>query len=365
MIKVEAQSYLNSIKSYKPGKDKIAGSDKKVIKLSSNENALGCSKVAKESYEEHASDVFRYADGACTNLRKAIAEKYEINSDNIVCGAGSDEILYMLASAYAGKGDEVIHSKHGFLMYNISAKRVGANTVVVKEKDLKTDIDGVISAVNDKTKIIFLANPNNPTGSYLTNNEVQKLINNVPKNVLIVFDHAYDEFVIGLDGYPNAIKLVQENENVVMTRTFSKIYGLASLRIGWCYANDAIIDVLNKVRGPFNVGGPAQFAAEAAVRDDEFLQKSLDHNNKWLVKFFEAASGYVKVKALPSVANFILFDFGSVDEAKKANDKFVQNNVIVRQMDSYFLPNCLRITIGSDEENSLVLDILKEIDKES
>ncbi len=362
MDKVKAHSYLEDIKSYKPGKDKIEGSDKKVIKLSSNENALGTSNAAKKAYQEHVDDVFRYADGSCTALREAIAKKYKINADNIVCGAGSDEIIYMLASAYAGKNDEIIYSKHGFLMYAISAKRVGAKAIAVAEKDLKADVDAIIRSVDSKTKIIFIANPNNPTGSYLSGQEVQRLIDGVPKNVLIVLDHAYDEFVDDVKDYPNAIKLVKENENVVMTRTFSKIYGLASLRIGWCYASDAITDILNKVRGPFNVGGPAQVAAKAALEDESFTQKSLKHNSKWLKKFFAEASNYSNIKAYPSIANFILFDFGSNENAIKANKIFADEGVVVRQMDAYLLPSCLRITIGSDKENELVLEILSKID---
>ncbi len=363
MKKVKAHPYLSDINSYKPGKDKIEGSKKKVVKLSSNENALGCSKKAEKAYQEHSKEVFRYADGACVELREAIAKKHQVNAGNIVCGAGSDELLYMLASAYAGKGDEVIYSRHGFLMYAICAKRVGARPVAVDEVDLKADIDGIINAVNDKTKIIFLANPNNPTGSYLDEAEIQKLIDGVPKDVLIVLDHAYDEFASGTKGYPDAIKFVQKNENVVMTRTFSKIYGLASLRIGWCFAGDEVVDVLNKVRGPFNVGGPAQKAARAAVEDGEFLQESLKHNNKWLKRFFDEALGYKKIKLWPSIANFILFDFGSNEGAIKANEEFLENGVVTRQMEAYLLPNCLRITIGNDEENELVLRILKKIDK--
>lgn len=360
--KVKAHSYLNQIESYKPGKSLIEGKETSAIKLSSNENALGSSKNAILSYEKHDKDVFRYADGSCSALRKAIAKKYEIAAEDIVCGAGSDEVLYLLASAYAGEGDEIIHSKHGFLMYDISARRVGATPISVPEKNLKTSVEAIITAISGKTKIIFLANPNNPTGSYLTNDEVKKLIDNTPKNVLIVFDHAYDEFVSDVSDYPNAIKLVQKNDNVVMTRTFSKIHGLASLRIGWCYSNREIADVLNKARGPFNVGGPAQVSAKAAIEDENFVTESLAHNNKWLKKIFEEASGYKNIKALPSVANFILFDFNSEEGAKKANEKFSENNIIVRQVGSYFLPNCLRITIGTDQENEFVLKILAQLD---
>ncbi len=362
--KVQAHSFLRDIKSYKPGKDKIEGvQNLKITKLSSNENPLGSSKAAIEAYKDHGSDLPIYADGACTNLRQKIAEKYNIDSEKIVCGAGSDEILYMLASAYAGIGDEVIHSKHGFLMYGISAKRVGAAVVIVDEKNLKADIDAIIKAVSDETRMIFLANPNNPTGSYLTNDEVEKLIKNVRQDVLIVLDHAYDEYVIDKKDYPDAIKLVNENKNVVMTRTFSKIHGLASLRIGWCYADEEIIDILNKVRGPFNVGGPAQVAAAKAIEDQEFMINSAQHNLKWLKKYYDIVENLDNIKAYDSVANFILFDFGSEEKAELANEEFLKEGVIVRKVAAYFLPSCLRITVGSDEDNEKVIDILLKINE--
>ncbi len=364
-VKPQAHNYLKDIKSYKPGKDRIEGvqEDVKVIKLSSNENPLGSSLKAITDYKEHAGDLPIYADGACTNLRQKIAQKYNIDSAKIVCGAGSDEILYMLASAYAGVGDEVIHSKHGFLMYGISAKRVGASVVVVDEKNLKADVDEIIAAVTDKTKIIFLANPNNPTGSYLTNNEVEKLINNIRQDVLIVLDHAYDEYVIDKKDYPDAIRLVNENKNVIMTRTFSKIHGLASLRIGWCYADVEVIDVLNKVRGPFNVGGPAQVAAAKAITDEDFMRNSAEHNLKWLDKYFDFCQGLNNIKAYDSVANFILFNFGSEKNAEIANEEFLKNGVIVRKVAAYLLPDCLRITVGSDQDNEKVIKLLKQIDQ--
>lgn len=362
--KVKAHSYLRDIKSYKPGKDSIDGEQNIVVtKLSSNENPLGSSLGAVNAYKNHGSDLPVYADGACVNLRKKIAKKYNIDSERIVCGAGSDEILYMLASAYAGIGDEVIHSKHGFLMYGISAKRVGANVIIVDEKDLKVDVDAIIEAVTSKTKMIFLANPNNPTGSYLANNEIDRLVKNIRKDVLIVLDHAYDEYVIDKEDYPDAIKTVEENENVVMTRTFSKIHGLASLRIGWCFAHKEVIDVLNKVRGPFNVGGPAQVAAAVAIEDQEFMTNSAEHNLKWLEKYFDVCQKFDNIKAYDSVANFILFDFGSQKNAELANEEFLKEGVIVRKVAVYLLPRCLRITIGNNEDNEKVINILSRINK--
>ncbi len=361
---IKAHEYLNEIEIYKPGKAAIAGnSTREIIKLSSNENALKSSKKAIAAYKNHASEVFRYADGSCTILRDALARKFGVDSEKIVCGAGSDEILALLTSAFASAGDEIIYSKHGFLMYPISAKRVGAKAVVVEEKNLKADVDAILAAITPKTKMIFIANPNNPTGSYLKAKEIDKLINAVPKSVLIVLDHAYDEFAQGLKDYPDAIKLTNENANVVMTRTFSKIYGLASLRIGYSYSSKEIASALNKMRGPFNVGGPAQAAAVAALEDVAFFKKSLKHNKKWLKIFFKEIAAFSNIKAHPSIANFILLDFLSEEKCRKANAMLLEAGFILREMGAYHLPNCLRMTIGTNAENESILGVLRNIDK--
>ncbi len=356
-MKPQAHPYLLEIETYKPGKAKIG--EKKAVKLSSNENALGSSPKAIEAFKNHVSEIMRYADGSCSILRQALAIKNNIDAERIVCGAGSDEILAFLTSAFAGIGDEIIYSEHGFLMYPISAKRVGAKAVKVKEKNLKTDIDAVISAITSKTRIIFIANPNNPTGSYLNQFEIEKLINHTPKNILIVLDHAYEEFAEASD-YPSAIELVNQHENVVLTRTFSKIYGLASLRIGWSYSSFEIAEILNKVRGPFNVGGPAQVAATAALEDVDFFQKSKNHNRKWLEILFQEFSKLNSIKAHSSIANFILLDFGNLESCKKANELLLSEGIILREMHAYGLENCLRLTIGTEEENLRVLKILKD-----
>ncbi|MBM3579675.1 MAG: histidinol-phosphate transaminase [Alphaproteobacteria bacterium] len=356
-MKLLAHPYLSQIENYVPGKAKLGS--QKVIKLSSNENALGASPRAVEAYKNHGEKIFRYADGSCTDLREALACKNKISSERIVCGAGSDEIIALLTQAFAGAGDEIIYSEHGFLMYPISALRVGAKPVKVKEKNLCADVDALLAAITPKTKIIFLANPNNPTGSYLSKSEIDRLIAGIPKNILLVLDHAYEEFVDAVD-YPNAIELVNKYENVVVTRTFSKIYGLASLRIGWCYSSSYIAEILNKIRGPFNVGGPAQAAAVAALGDEEFLQASKAHNQKWLKIFFDELAGHSKIKAWPSVANFILLDFGSAEKCQKMNQKLLDEGIILREMSGYGLQNCMRATVGTDEEN-LKLLILTQI----
>ncbi len=357
---VKAHSYLNKIANYIPGTSKIKGAEK-IIKLSSNENALECSNKAIESYKKHSSELFRYADGSCNELRQAIATKHNINSEQVVCGAGSDEIISLITLAFAGIGDEIIYSEHGFLMYPISANKVGANAIKAKEIGLKTNIEAVLSAITSKTKIIFIANPNNPTGSYLNKDELQELINKVPQHIVIVLDNAYEEFVIA-DDYPQTLHLIDNHPNLIITKTFSKIYGLASLRLGWSYSSLEIATVLNKVRGPFNVGGPAQYSAIEALQDKEFIDKSINHNQKWLKIFFAEIAKFSNIKAYPAVANFILLDFLKPEICQKANEILLQNHIILREMVAYNLPQCLRMTIGKDWENEQLLKILTTID---
>ncbi len=356
-MKLIAHPYLFEIDNYKPGKARVE--NQKVIKLSSNENALGASPKAIEAYKNYVEQVFRYADGSCCDLRNSIADKNGIDAERIVCGAGSDEILAFLTAAFAKAGDEIIYSQYGFLMYPISAKRVGAKAIAVKENNLKSDVEAILASITKRTKIIFIANPNNPTGSYLNKAQIEKLINGVPKNILIVLDNAYEEFVDEAD-YPNAIELVNSNENVVMTRTFSKIYGLASLRIGWCYSSKYVSEVLNKVRGPFNVGGPAQVAAIAALQDDDFFEASKNHNKKWLKILFAEFAKIDGLKTYPSIANFILLDFGNSEICQKVNESLLKKGVIFREMTAYGLPTCLRMSIGTDEENLVALQLIKD-----
>lgn len=357
-MKPTALKFLEDIKNYKPGRSKVEGSAKKIIKLSSNENALGTSPKALREYKKHSKSILRYASGDCFELRNAIAKKHKIDPERIVCGAGSDEILSLITQGYAGQGDEIIYSEHGFLMYPISAKRVGATPVAAKEKDLKTDIEAILKLINKRTKIIFIANPNNPTGSYLNKKEIDRLIKETPKNVLIVLDHAYDELVTA-DDYPDAIKLTSKHPNVIVTRTFSKIYGLASLRIGWCYASEEITNILNKVRGPFNVSGAAQSAALAAIADNRFLKKSQQHNRNWRQIISDELSQLDGVKVYPSQGNFILIDFLSDKKAQEVNSKLLEQGIILREVAAYNLPTCLRMTIGTEKENVTTLNALK------
>ena len=358
----QALGYLNAIENYVPGKAKIGNKNQKFLKLSANENALGASKIAIKAYIEHSENIFRYADGSCSDLREKIAQKNNIDASQIVCGAGSDELISLLTSAFCKEGDEVIYSEYGFLMYPISAKRVGANPIKVKEKNYRSDVHEILNSVTKKTKIIFIANPNNPTGSYLRKDEIDFLVKNLDKNILLILDQAYEEFVT-VNDYPQAIDIVKNNANVVMLRTFSKIYGLASLRIGWCYCHEKIAEILHKIRGPFNVSGPAQACAIACLDDDDFLEKSRQHNQKWLDIYKSEIANLKNLIAHEALANFILLDFLNEKNCQNAQKIFLENNIILREMSAYSLNNCLRLTIGKDQENHQVLEILKQISK--
>jgi histidinol-phosphate aminotransferase len=358
----KAKSYIENISPYKQGKSNTGKIDEsKIIKLSSNENALKSSPEAISSYNNHKNKLSYYADGNCLSLRKAIASKHNINADNIVCGAGSDEIISLLVQSFAGEGDEIIYSNHGFLMYPISAQKFGAKAISAPETNLTANIDNILNIISDRTKMIFIANPNNPTGSYINKVQIEKLISKTPKDVIIVLDLAYAEFVqLSEEEYPDVTKLVEAHDNVVMTRTFSKIYGLASLRLGWSYSCEYIAQTLNKSRGPFNVSGAAIEAGIGAIKDDEFIRKSVTHNDKWLEILRDELKA-INIKTHPSIANFILIDFEDKIKCQNANKHLLENGVILREMTSYKLPNCLRMTIGTESENLTTIKLLKEI----
>lgn len=343
------------IQPYKGGLSK-SGNAQKTIKLSSNETQLGASPKAIAAYKNMADKLERYPDGGASILREAIATTYSLDADKIVCGAGSDEIISFLCLAYAGAGDEVIYTEHGFLMYKIYTLGVGATPVSVPEKDLKTNVDNILNAVSEHTKIVFIANPNNPTGSYIARDEIIRLRTGLPSDVLLVLDGAYAEYV-SEDDYTAGADIVDMGNNTVMTRTFSKIYGLASLRIGWGYCPANIADILNRVRGPFNVSSPAIAAAAAAVQDVEFTQKAKAHNDKALA-YMAGELEKLGLKPHPSVGNFILIGFENETQANAAYEYLMQDGIIVRPVVNYGLAECLRITIGLDEDNKAVIDSL-------
>jgi len=280
-------------------------------------------------------------------------------AEQIVCGAGSDELIGLLVHAYAGAGDEVLISEHGFLMYKIYAQSNGATVVAAKEKNLRTDVDAMLAAVTDRTKIVFVANPNNPTGSYLNSTEMAKLHAGLPKHVILAIDGAYAEYP-SVPDYTDGSELVAKHDNVVMLRTFSKIYGLSSLRLGWCYAPAAIADVLNRIRGPFNVSTPATLAGIAAIEDISYANASRTFNNRELAKL-EGGLRALGLVVHPSIANFVLVEFSKDKHtAADASAYLMERGLIVREVANYGLPHCLRITVGLEEDNQAVLTTLKD-----
>jgi histidinol-phosphate aminotransferase len=345
-----------NIDPYIPGRSRAQGQGP-VYKLSSNETPLGPSPKALNAFQ-NVRGLELYPDGSAMLLRKAIADTYQLDYERIVCGNGSDDLLHLLAAAYIGPGDEGIFTEHGFLVYKIAILAAGGTPVIAPEKNLVTDVDAILARFTAKTKIIYIANPNNPTGTYISKSEIDRLHKNIPSHVLLVIDGAYSEYVEEND-YSDGIEFVKKFENVIVTRTFSKIHGLASLRIGWMYASSAICQTINRIRGPFNLNGPALLAGSAAITDAEHINASIKHNSYWLKWMTEKVSelGY---KVTPSVANFILIHFENIHQAQKADDFLNQNNLIVRALSSYGLPECLRVTIGSEEANNRFIEILSK-----
>ncbi len=346
------------IAPYVPGKAGAKG--QKVHKLSANENPLGASPAAIEAYRSAANALEFYPDGAAHELREAIANRYGLKAENIVCGAGSDEILQLLAHAYLGPGDEAVYSQYGFLVYPIAIASNGATAMVARESHLTTDVDQMLSCVTARTRTVFLANPNNPTGTYIPVSEVKRLHSGLPKDCLLVLDAAYAEYVRRND-YESGIELVATNDNVVMTRTFSKIYGLASLRLGWAYCPGHVADVLNRIRGPFNVGTPALLAGAAAIADAAHVERAVAHNDEWLA-WLTTELAALGLKVTPSVGNFLLVHFpeDGAHGAAKADAFLSGHGIILRRMEGYGLPGALRLTIGSEEANRAVVAALKE-----
>lgn len=347
---------IMNIAPYVGGKSK-AKPGVRVVKLSSNENPLGPSPAGAKAYAELAAQLHRYPDGTCAALREAIAEVKNLPIDQLICGAGSDELIGLLVHAYAGAGDEVLYSQHGFLMYKIYAQGAGATPVTAPEKNLRADVDALLAAVTPRTKILFIANPNNPTGSYLSKDELKRLHAGLPKHVVLAIDGAYAEYADAPD-YSCGRELVAGNENVICLRTFSKIYGLPSLRLGWGYGSPAIIDVLNRLRGPFNVSAPAIAAGAAAIRDTAFVESTKAFNKQWLT-WLSAEISKLGLKVYPSIGNFILVEFPA-GKAASANAFLMERGLIVRDMVAYGLPDCLRITIGLEEDNRAVAKALAE-----
>ena len=347
------------IEAYVPGKSSAPGVAK-VIKLSSNETPLGPSARAIAAYKECADHLEDYPDGSAGELREAIGRAFGLDPNRIVCGAGSDDLLHLLANAYLVDGDAAIYTKHGFLIFPIATLAAGARPVVVAETDYTADVDAILGAVTGKTKLVFLANPNNPTGTAVPFDEVKRLHRGLPPHVLLVLDGAYAEYVRRND-YEAGIELVATSENVVMLRTFSKIHGLAALRLGWMFAPAHIVDAVNRIRGPFNVNGPAIVAGVAAMEDIEHQERSREHNTRWL-KWLTDEIGKLGLEVTPSVANFVLIHFPDTKgrTAKDADAFLTARGLILRYVAAYKLPNALRLSVGTEEANRLVVAALKD-----
>ena len=340
---IRPQPGIMDIALYEGGKAAVAGVAN-VVKLSSNENPFGPSGKAKEAFQRSVHQIHRYPSTDHLPLRTAIAEVHGLDAARVICGVGSDEIITFLCQAYAGPKDEVVFTEHGFLMYRISTLAVGATPVEVAERDRTTDVDAILRACNRRTKLVFIANPTNPTGTMISAAEVARLADGMPPQAILVLDGAYAEYVDAFDG---GLAMIEARSNIVMTRTFSKIYGLGGLRVGWGYGPKDIIDVLNRLRGPFNLSNTALDVAEAAVRDQDHVARCRADNSRmrhWLA----LALAELGIPSDTSMTNFILARFSSKEEAEDC-DTFLQNQgLIVRRVAGYKLPHCLRITIGDE-----------------
>jgi histidinol-phosphate aminotransferase len=337
------------IAPYVGGESAIPGLNR-VIKLASNESALGPSPKALAAFHDAAAALHRYPDGSCKALRAALGETFALDPERIVCGAGSDELLGLLARAYAGPGDETLYTEHGFLIYPIATRSAGATPVPIPERDLTADVEALLVAVTPVTRIVFLANPNNPTGTYLSAEQMRRLRKGLPEGVLLVIDAAYAEYVDARD-YRTGVDLVDEFGTVVVTRTFSKIYGLGGIRLGWAYCPPQIADVLNRLRMPFNVSSPAQAAGVAALTDRAAVEQAQAHNRHWR-QWTRDAIRALGLAVLESHCNFVLVRFPAKPghDAPAADAYLKSRGIIARRVAAYGLPDCLRITVGLEAE---------------
>ena len=349
--------YVAAIHAYVPGKAK-ASDGRPLVKLSANENPLGCSPAAREALTA-AGDPNFYPDPGAMALRAKLGELHGIDPARIVCGTGSDELLNLAAQAFAGAGDEVMFSRHSFAVYDIAAKRCGAAPVEVDDRDNTADIDALLAAVTERTRVLFLANPNNPTGTFLPRAEVERLHAGLPKHVLFVLDQAYAEYLAPEDD-DGGMKLAARHENVLVTRTFSKIYGLAAERIGWATGAPHLVDALNRIRGPFNVTSTGQRAALAAAGDQDFVRRSREHNRAERARFAKriAQLGNHGLSVVPSEANFVLVRFDGALSAETALHAIAEAGYAVRHLPGQGLGDCLRITVGERADMDRIADVL-------
>ncbi len=350
--KIVAEKYVAGMSLFK---SKLAK-----IKLSANESALGPSPKAKKEYLKVSKSFARYPDSDGTFLRKTLSSKFKLDKNRIILGSGSDQIFELVCKSFLKAGDEVIVPKFSFIIYRIYSKMNGAKVIYSKENNLTVSVKDILKKVTKKTKIVFLANPNNPTGTYIKKKDLQFLRKKLRKNVLLVVDDAYFEYVKQKD-YLSALKIFKNYKNVVITRTFSKIYGLAGLRVGWGYASKDIINALNKIKPPFNVSRPALFAASAAIKDNAWLSKEIKHVNKWNKKMFNEFKR-MKIETNKSYSNFLLVNFDRLEiKSSKVFKLLARSGILVRKMDVYGIKNSLRITIGKSDENRKLIYKMKKI----
>ena len=351
-----------TIHPYVAGESELPGANR-TIKLSSNEGAFGVPPSAQAAIVNAAAESYRYPDGGADRLRAAIGQRWNLDPKRIVCGAGSDDLLYQFCLSYGGPGRDIMMSAHGFSIYHIAGTYAGSRVIKVPERNMTADLDAMLAAVSPATRLIFLANPNNPTGSMLPAADVARFRAALPPEVLLVLDAAYAEYVTH-PAYDAGTRLVDATDNTVMTRTFSKVYGLGGMRIGWCYAPPAIVDVLNRVRGPFNVSVAAQAAAIAALAEPDWVEKGRVHNAEYRPKL-AAGIEATGLKVWPSEGNFVLVDLGATQAADAADVFLRTNGIIVRKVGGYGLPHCLRVTVGTAEEVGLVIDGFAEFMRQS
>ena len=361
MTAPQPKPWIMAIAPYVPGKS-TTDDGRKVIKLSSNENPLGTSKEAIAAFTEHKRDLERYPDASAANLREALAAKYDLDPARIIYGTGSDEILHLITGAYAGHGDEVIHVKYGFAVYEIAARRVGATVVVAPDNDYASDVDAILACVTEATRIVFVANPNNPTGTFTARSEIARLHAGLPPHVMLVVDQAYAEYIETEDD-DQGLEMARTLPNVVVTRTFSKIYGLAAERIGWGYGSAEAVAAMHRIRAPFNITSAGQAAAIAAIKANGFVDNSRAHNAQWREWLASeiASLGNAGLRAVPSMANFLLVLFEGKLTAETAYKKLMDHGYITRWLPGQGLGQGLRITIGTEAETRGVAEALRAI----
>jgi histidinol-phosphate aminotransferase len=356
-MRVQPRPSILSVEPYVGGESTLPGMNR-VIKLSSNEGPFGPPPAAIAALRAAAEEAHRYPDGSARALCEAIGARFGLDPARIVCGNGSDELITLLLLAYTGEGTEIVMSAHGFLMYDLAGRWAGARVIKVPEPDLVPDVEALVAAVGPRTRAVCLANPNNPTGAFLPAAEIARLRERLRPDVLLILDAAYAEYVTRPD-YDPGHGIVDRYGNTVMTRTFSKVFGLGGVRLGWCYTTPEIADVLNRIRGPFNVNAPAMAAGVAALSEPGWVEKSVAHNTEWRGRLAAAlsAAGY---RVWPSEGNFLLVGFGTPERAQAADAHLRARGIIVRAMGAYGLPQCLRISIGLAEENEAVIAALTD-----